>query len=385
MKYKRFLDLRHMSDLKSLFLFGPRSTGKSTLLQDQFKHANFYDLLDHDVYQKLLRNPKLLLEENLDSQEVIIIDEIQKMPKLLDEVHRLIQKYNKKFILTGSSARKLKRGAANLLAGRSWQMNMHPLCYREITDFDLVKYINIGGLPSVYTSKFPEMELKNYVNLYLQQEVMAEALTRNIIGFSDFLDLACLSVTEEINYESFASDSGLATSTVKNYFQILEDTLVGYLLPAYTKTKKRKAISRAKFYFFDVGVSNYIARRKNIELRSELFGKAFEQFIFQEINCAKNYLNKDCELKYWRSTSQFEVDFIIDNNDFKNNYAIEVKAVENINSNHLKGLLALHEEKLIQNFIVVSQEKKIRKLENGITILPWKIFLERLWAGEFFV
>lgn len=272
-----------------------------------------------------------------------------------------------------------------MLAGRSWQMNMHPLSYREITDFDLVKYINIGGLPSVYTSQYPELELKNYVNLYLYQEVMAEALTRNIVGFSNFLDLACLSVTEEINYESLASDSGLSTSTVKNYFQVLEDTLVGYLLPAYTKTKKRKAISRSKFYFFDVGVSNYIARRKNIELKSELFGKVFEQFIFQEIICAKNYLNKNCEIKYWRSTSQFEVDFIIDNNEFKNNYAIEVKATESVNAHHLKGLLALQEENQIQNLIVVSQDKKTRKLENGIIVLPWKAFLDRLWAGDFFV
>lgn len=383
-KYKRNLDLKNLSQHKSLFLFGPRSTGKSTLLQDQFKQANYYDLLDQDVYQRLIRNSKIIAEENTDNKNIIIIDEIQKMPQLLDEVHRLIQRAEKKFILTGSSARKLKRGAANLLAGRSWQVNMHPLNSQEIEDFELVKYLNFGGLPSVYTSLKPELELKSYVQLYLQQEIMAEALTRNLASFSQFLDLACLSVTEEINYESFARDSGISVSTIKNYFQILEDTLVGKLLPAYTKTKKRKAISRAKFYFFDVGVANYIAHRKNIEPKTELFGKSFEQFIFQEILCAKDYLNKDSEIKYWRSTSQFEVDFIIDNFKFEKNVAIEVKATEQVHAGHLNGLLALKEEKLIKNLIIVSLDKKTRVLENGIVVLPWKIFLAHLWSGKYF-
>ena len=253
--YKRILSLPNLLEMKSHFLFGARATGKSTLIKAQLKNeATVFDLLERDTYKRLLQEPSLL--EKADPSKIIVIDEIQKIPSLLDEVHRLIQKNNTTFLLTGSSARKLKRGSSNLLAGRAWQANLFPLVSREITDFDLERYLTRGGLPQAYDSKYWQKELKAYISLYLREEVAAEALTRNLESFSEFLDLAALSNGQEINYQSFASDCGVSLNTIKNYFDILEDTLIGIKLPAFTKTKKRKAITRSKHYLFDTGVVN---------------------------------------------------------------------------------------------------------------------------------
>ena len=293
----------------------------------------------------------------------------------LDEVHRLIQK-NYRFLLTGSSARKLKKGQSNLLAGRAWQAQLFPLSWIEIPQFNLIKYLNQGGLPMVYDSKDYEEELDSYVSLYLREEIQSEALTRNVQAFAEFLDLIALSNGQEINYESFSRDLQISPRTLKNYIEILNDTLLGFMLPGWTKTKKRKAISRGKYYLFDLGVTNTLCRRGAIKYNSELFGKAFEHFIILEVRSYLSYSRKKLSMHYWRSTSQLEVDLIIGNK-----IAVEIKSQALIQDKHLRGLRNLKEEQLIKKYIVVSLDKEERTTQDKIQIMPWEIFLKKLWRG----
>ena len=376
--YKRKLDLGLLLKKKSFFLFGPRATGKTTLIHQTFNKAKIYDLLDSETYRRLLKRPKILEEENKSKGKIIVIDEIQKQPALLDEVHRLIQTKDFRFLLTGSSARKLKRNPVNLLAGRAWQASLFPLSWVEIPKFNLIKYLNQGGLPSVYTSSSDyQEELNAYVSLYLREEIQNEALTRNVQAFAEFLDLIALSNGQEINYENFSRDLQISPSTLKNYMEILNDTLLGFSLPGYTKTKKRKAITRAKYYLFDLGVTNTLCHRGLIKKRSELFGKAFEHFIILEVRAYLNYARKFLNMTYWRSTSQFEVDLIIGNK-----VAMEIKSTMLVQDKHLKSLRAFKEEKLIKKYITVSLDTEKRVTKDNIQILPWKIFLKMLWKGE---
>ncbi len=381
-EYERILNLRKLLQQKSFFLFGPRATGKSTLIEKQLPDARIYDLLDANVFSRLMRNPSLLEEENKIKARntvapIIVIDEIQKFPPLLDEVQRLMRKHRWTFLLTGSSARKLKRGAGNLLAGRAWMAELFPLVSVEIPEFDLLTYLNRGGLPQVYGSDNPREELENYISLYLKEEIQNESLTRNLPAFSAFLDAIALSNGEEINFESFANDCGVSPVTAKNYVQIIEDTLIGFSLKGYTKTKKRKATSRIKHYLFDGGVVNTLCHRGEIFPKSELFGKAMEQFIIQEIRAYLSYKRIRKELSYWRSVSQFEVDLIIGQD-----MAIEIKATPQVSEKHLKGLRALKEEGQIKNFTLVSMDESIRQTQDSIFIYPWKEFLSRLWNNQ---
>lgn len=377
MLYKRTLNLNHLLKKKSFFLFGPRATGKTTLIHQSLGKVKIYDLLDAETYGRLLRRPKILEEENRFPGKTIVIDEIQKQPSLLDEVHRLIQKKNHRFLLTGSSARKLKRKPVNLLAGRAWQASLFPLSWVEIPQFNLIQYLNRGGLPSIYKCSEYYEELSAYVNLYLKEEIQNEALTRNVPAFAEFLDLIALSNGQEINYESFSRDLQVSPNTLKNYIEILNDTLLGFMLPGYTKTKKRKAISRAKYYLFDLGVTTVLCRRGSIKKRSELFGKAFEHFIILEIRAFLSYSRKHIDMSYWRSTSQVEVDLVVGNK-----VAIEIKATELAQDKHFKGLRALKEEKLIKKYITVSLDKTKRVTKDGIIVFPWETFLKKLWKGE---
>lgn len=362
---------------KSFFLFGPRATGKTTLIQKTLKKAKVYDLLDSDTYKNLLKRPKILEEENRQAGQVIVIDEIQKQPALLDEVHRLIQKRGCRFLLTGNSSRKLKRKSVNLLAGRAWQAELFPLSWVEIPQFNLSQYLNCGGLPAVYGCSNPQEELNAYVSLYLREEIQNEALTRNVPSFAEFLDLMALSNGQEINYESFSRDLQISTGTLRNYIEILNDTLLGFPLPGYRKTKKRKATTRMKYYLFDLGITNVICQRGVIKKRSELFGRAFEHFIILEVRAFLHYSRKRLKMSYWRSTSRSEVDLIIGDK-----IAIEIKSTDLVQDKHLKGLRALKEEKLIKKYIVVSLDKTERTAKDEIKILPWKQFLKKLWACE---
>lgn len=376
--HQRALNLKALSKKKSFFLFGPRSTGKTTLIEQQLQDALIFDLLDEDVYGELLRRPKLI-SERLDARKgspLVVIDEIQKLPKLLDEVHRLIKSKNTRFLLTGSSARKIKRGGANLLGGRAWQAELFPLTTTEIKGFSLLQYLNRGGLPHIYSSSDYQEELRSYVNLYLREEVAAEALVRNVDQFAKVLDLVGLTNGHEINYEGLSSDSGVKAKTIDNYLQIIEDTLIGFKLPAFRKTIKRKAITRSKLYLFDIGLVNHLAQSGEIKSNSELFGRAFEHFLMLEIRAYLSYSREYVPMAYWRSVKQHEVDCILGQQ-----LACEFKATRSVHPSHLHGLKALREEGLIKHYCVVSQDSEERVLD-GIPVYPWQKFLQLLWQGK---
>ena len=374
--YKRQLNLAQLLKKKSFFLFGPRSTGKTTLVKHSLAQINLYDLLDSSIYIALIKRPQILEEENREAK-IIVIDEIQKFPDLLDEIHRLIEKQGYRFLLTGSSSRKLKRKNVNLLGGRAWQAELFPLSWSEIPKFNLIKYLNRGGLPHIYNSPHYKEELNAYVSLYLREEIQNEALSRNIQAFTEFLDLIALSNGQEINYESFSQDLQVSPGTLKNYIEILDDTFLGFKLPGWTKTKKRKAISRSKYYLFDIGVTNTLCHRQFIEKKSELFGKVFEHFIILEMRAFLSYFRKRIQMAYWRSTSQMEVDLIIGND-----VAIEIKSSKDIQDKHLKSLRALKEEKLIKKYLLISLVRQKRVTDDKIEIWPWETFLNKLWKGK---
>ena len=378
--YERFLDLKKEASRKSLFLFGPRQTGKTSLLKEIFPKSPYYNLLLSDMFLKLSQRPQLIREELLalgaKSSQPVIIDEIQKLPVLLDEVHDLIEQGHR-FILTGSSARKLKRGGANLLGGRARMQHLFPLVSHEIPHYDLLRILNYGSIPSVYNSSSPLEDLEDYAGLYLKEEIQAEGLVRRIDSFSRFLQVASLYNTELVNFANIASDCGVPARTVSEYFSILQDTLIGYLLEPFTKSKKRKAIATAKFYFFDVGVSNMLAGRRGIKPKTELFGKALEHFIFTELKAYLAYTNDRRPLNYWRSTSGYEVDFLLGDE-----VAIEVKGSEMASERHLSGLTALSQEMKFKKKIIVSLDKSPRKIKD-VEILPVSVFLEQLWDNHF--
>ena len=261
MKFKRILNLHELLAKKSFFLFGPRATGKSFLIHQDFKNARLFDLLHAPTFDRLSRRPTLISEQGVDRDALVVIDEVQKLPRLLDEVHRLIEKHGTRFLLTGSSARKLRHGGANLLAGRAWKSSLFPLVSAEIPDFDLSRHLLLGGLPVVLNSSDPWEELKAYTGTYLREEIFAESIVRKLDAFVSFLDIASTKTGEEINYVSLGSDTGISPRTIQNFFEVLEDTLVGFRLPPFRKTRARKAVSREKFYLFDLGVTSSLNDR----------------------------------------------------------------------------------------------------------------------------
>jgi predicted AAA+ superfamily ATPase len=366
------------SQNESLFLWGARQTGKSTLLKELFPDALWFDLLLSDVYERLLRNPSLLRETIIAGQyKVIIIDEIQRIPELLNEVHWIITHLPVRVVMSGSSPRKIIRSNTNLLGGRALRYELYPFISQEIPDFDLLKAVNHGLLPRHYLSASPKKLISAYVGNYLRDEIAGEAKIRNVANFSRFLESAAFSNGEMVNYANIASDCGVSAVTVKEYFQILEDTLIGRFLPSYQKKPKRRVITAPKFYFFDIGIVNHLLKRGKIEFGSELFGNAFEHFIYNELFAHSNYSGKDYPIYYWRTASQIEIDFVLGNNDV----AIEVKATNNVHSKHLKGLKSFSDEYAVKQLILVCNEP-LPRISDGVRILPWKIFLEELWAGK---
>ncbi|MBW1795268.1 MAG: ATP-binding protein [Deltaproteobacteria bacterium] len=384
--YKRIQQL-NLSSQETCFIWGPRQTGKSTLLKMLFPQAIRYDLLLSTEYQRLLREPSLIREQCLaqgldanSQRDPIIIDEIQKIPTLLDEVHWLMENKGLRFILCGSSARKLRRGHANLLGGRAIRYELYPLIFPEIPAFSLIKALNSGLIPRHYDSARSSRLIQSYVGDYLKEEIAAEALTRNIPAFSRFLEVAALSNGEILNYSNIARECGISSPTVKEYFQILEDTLIGRQLPAFRKRKKRRLVTSPKFYFFDLSPVIHFSRRGKVVPGSELFGRAFEHYIWMEIVAHSSYSGLFYAMSYWRTSSGFEVDFILGDHEI----AIEVKSTELAHTTHLKGLRRFKEEYSARRSILVSLDAKPRMTEDGIEILPWQIFLERLWGGEIY-
>ena len=367
---------------ETFFLWGPRQTGKTTLLRETYRKAVWIDLLKAEEYRRYLEHPEWLRSELPENgvMPFVVIDEVQKVPQLLDEVHWLHENRGVQFALCGSSARKVRRGYANLLGGRAIRYELFGLTSSELgPDWNMDKMLNNGYLPRIYPSKTQRRLLNAYTANYLKEEIAAEGLIRNLPVFSEFLNKAALSDTEPVNYSAIARDCGVSSQTIKGYFQILEDTLLGKWLPAYGKRPKRRVVTSPKFYFSDVGVVNFLAKRGFMEQGSELYGKAFENWLFHEISAHNMYNELFSTISYWRLSSGIEVDFII--NDME--IAIEAKSSRKITSNHLKGLRQLrldHPE--VKRLLVVCCEEKPRKTEDGIEILPAEYFASRLWDNE---
>ena len=377
-EYDRIQKILDIQD-DSVFLWGARQVGKSTLVKKLFPDAKVYDLLKSDEYSRLLRKPQLLREEliSYDETKIVIIDEIQKIPSLLDEVHWLIVNRGIRFILCGSSVRKLKRVGTNLLGGRALPVMLFPFVSAEISDFNLFRAINNGMIPRHYMVQNPQKRLEAYIGVYLKEEIQDEAVVRQLSSFNRFLDVAAQCDGEMINYTNIAQDCGVSATTIKEYFNILEQTLIGYMIPAFTLSKKRRAITTKKFYYFDVGVVNYLLNRSNLQPGSIDFGHAFEHFMIQEIVAYLSYYEKREKLSYWRTANGYEVDAII--GDAR--VAIEFKSSEEVQSKHTKGLKAFEEDFPDARKIIVSLDCNKRIL-NGIEVIPALEFLQMLWNGD---
>ncbi|MBR2457333.1 MAG: ATP-binding protein [Bacteroidaceae bacterium] len=365
----------------SIFLFGARQTGKSTLLRTQFPSATFIDLLDSELRIRFQRRPSLLYEMLREKEQgsIVVIDEIPEVPELLNEVHRLISEKGLVFVLCGSSARKLKRKGYNTLGGRAYPCYLYPLVSAEIPDFDLDRALLHGMLPTHYLSKNPRRLLNAYVDVYLREEIREEALVRNLGSFQRFLEVAALTDGEMVNYANIASDCGVSAQTIKAYFGILEDTLIGYMIPAYTKVMKRRLVQAPRFYYFDVGLTQYLLRQTSLERGTPQYGHAFEHFVIQELIAYIGYHHKDEKLAYWRTHTGIEVDVVID----EAKLAIEIKSTEEIQPRHLKGLKSFGDDYPEFRKILVSLDR-INRCENDVELIYIHDFLRMLWKGELF-
>lgn len=372
---KRLLSM-DLSSGRSAFLWGPRKVGKTYWLHHEMqgKPATFLDLLETDTFAEYAARPALLRERWAGG--LTVVDEIQKVPALLDEVQWLIERKKAQFVLTGSSARKLRRGHANMLGGRAWRYEMGPLSAREVQKFDLDAALRSGLLPMHLLSPDPMQDLRAYVADYLREEIAAEALVRNIPAFTQFLRVAALTSSELLNYENVARETGVSARVVRGYFDILEDTMLGSRLAPWTRCKNRRMILTEKFYLFDVGVSNYLARRTPTP-GSPDYGKSFEHWLHMELVNWRRYQNPECPIAFWRTASGLEVDFVLGDMEV----AVEVKSSDRVHAGDLGGLRALRESHKVRHTILVSQEKKPRIID-GIEVLPWQSFLDRLYAGE---
>ena len=373
----RILDI-NLPVNRSAFLWGPRKTGKTYWINKHYKDAIIIDLLKTDVFADYASRPSLLRERYQTYHGLVVIDEIQMVPDLLNEIHWLIENSDASFLMTGSSARKLRRGHANLLGGRAWRYTMAPLTYGETKGFDLEQVITSGLLPPHFLSPDPVQDLRSYVADYLKEEIAAEAVVQSIPNFSEFLRVASLTSGELLNYTNVGRETGVSAKVVRNYFQILEDTLLGYRVSPWRKAKNRRLIETEKFYLFDVGVTNYLSHRSP-RIGTPEFRKSFEHYILMELKAYQAYRNPELDIRYWRTASGFEVDFILGDM----NLAIEVKASQKIHRGHTRGLKALQEEYSIGRVVIVSLEKQPRRLDSSIEVLPWQTFLEIFWSGGF--
>ena len=367
----------------TFFLWGPRQTGKSTLLRVTYPAAPRIDLLQSDTFHRYLQQPSLLREEvHKTAPPFVIIDEIQKLPVLLDEVHWLHENYGTRFALCGSSARKVRHGHANLLGGRALRFELHGLVSVELGDaFDLQQVLNQGYLAGIFGRRHHRKLLRSYVADYLKEEIVAEGLTRNLPSFSEFLTVAALDDTGVVNFSNIARECAVSPPTVRNYYEILVDTLLGRFLPAFRFRPKRRVQAAAKFYFADVGVVNALARRGEVQPRTEVFGKAFENWVFHELAAYLDYADRDDEISYWRLSSGSEVDFVVG----RAKLAIEVKGTALVKPHHLRALQQFKQEYPSCNRrIVVSLDAAPRKTNDGIEILPATYFARALWNGELF-
>ncbi|MBM4343402.1 MAG: ATP-binding protein [Deltaproteobacteria bacterium] len=381
MLFSRRLDLRPVLRQRSCLLLGPRQTGKSRLLRETFGDAVTFDLLDHRVFQRLSADPGRMADELAMAAPpggLVVIDEIQKLPELLDEAHRLIESRGLRFVLTGSSARKLRRQGVNLLGGRAWVRQLHPLVRCEIGEgFDLLRALRFGTLPAVWLSDDPAEDLRAYTGTYLREEVAHEGLVRSVPAFSRFLEVAAACNGQLINKTQIASDAQVARTTLHEYFEILKDTLLAFELPPYAHTVKRKPVQTSKFYFFDAGVARALRGLPALREDTVEFGEAFEHYLCHELRTWVDTCAPGTPLAFWRSTGGHEVDFVLGER-----LAVEVKATRAVKGSDLRGLRALAEDAPGMRLVVVCREPVARKV-GAVEILPWQQFLDALWAGAF--
>ena len=387
--FERILNI-DLPEKQSAFLWGARQTGKSFFLKQKFKDAVYYDLLDTHEFIRLSKAPYIMREELLSMESntlklPVIIDEIQRVPELLNEVHWLIENAKIKFILCGSSARRLKTSSTNLLGGRAWKYNFYPLVFPEIPDLDLLRVLRHGMIPNHYLAKpeYLQSHLESYVEVYLACEIRDEGLVRNLMGFARFLDVAGMSSGEMLNANNIARDCGIDRNTVQAYYQILIDTLLGYYIYPFRKKVKREIIKATpKFYLFDVGIANYLSKQDINALEGASAGKSFEHYILMELMAYKGINHKRYEITYWRTKTGLEVDFILGQAEV----AIEVKISKTVHKQDLKGLIAFLEEYPSAKAIVVSLDKRKRKISidnnSTIFIVPYALFLKELWDNK---
>ncbi len=376
--YKRLLNI-DFSEAQAVFLWGPRKVGKTTFLKAHFPQAVFYDLLDRTLQSKLTVHLGFFKEELLaKSPSLVIVDEVQKVPSLLDDIHWLLENTSIKFVLCGSSARKLKRGAANLLGGRAWRYQMLPLTTAEIPQFDLNRALNHGLLPQHYRATRVDPYLESYVLDYISEEIQSEALVRNVGLFAKFMDAVGATNGQLLNYANVARECGVNAKTVRAYYQILEDTLLGYTLQPWTLSKKKRLIETATFYLCDVSLVRVLKEFIPIAPKTEEFGRAFEHFLINEIRAYLIYSESRQKISFWRTSTGQEVDLIVGNMAL----AIEFKAKANVLPEDLKGLFALQEDQSIGQAIAVTLDEQRRQLNSGILIVPWQEFCKDLWAGK---
>ena len=368
---------------QSAFLWGPRKTGKSTYLRLNFPKSVVYDFLQTELFLEFSKQPSLLRERLLAKDDYaldhpVILDEVQKVPQVLDEVHWLIENKGLRFILCGSSARKLKRGKANLLGGRAWRYEMFPLVTAELGDLNLLTILNCGMIPDHYMRNGYRKALKAYTQDYLKEEVFDEGLTRKVPAFSRFFDAMGYSHGELTNYSNIARDCGVDSKTVREYYQILVDTLLGKMIAPFKMRQDRHVISRTpKFYLFDVGVAGSITKRHLEEEKGALFGKALEHFIFMELSAYNSYHELDYEINFWRTKSGLEVDFVLGGAEV----AVEIKGTDRVDKRDLRSLITFMEEYSPRKSMVVCNEREERVYKE-IQIIPWREFLCNLWEGK---
>ncbi|PIP16653.1 MAG: AAA family ATPase [bacterium (Candidatus Ratteibacteria) CG23_combo_of_CG06-09_8_20_14_all_48_7] len=380
----RMLDLR-LPHKQSAFLWGARKTGKTTYLKEKFPKSLVYDFLKTDLFLEFSKRPSLLRERLLAKnkgtlKEPIILDEVQKIPQVLDEVHWLIENNGLRFVLCGSSARKLKKGQANLLGGRAWRYELFPLVSHEIGKSNLLRILNHGLIPLHYLQNDDDCKksLEAYVQDYLREEVFAEGLTRNIPAFSRFFDAFGYSHGEITNYCNIARECGVDSKTVKEYYQILIDTFLAVRVEPFKKRQSRQVITKAsKYYMFDVGVAGYLTKRHLAEQKGAEFGKAFEHFMLMEIVAYRSYAQKDFTINFWRTKTGLEVDFVLNGGEI----AIEIKGARLVDKRDLNGLEAFIQTYAPKRNILICNEKE-KRIHGKIDILPWEIFLHQLWSGK---
>ena len=387
--FSRFLQLPDLTK-QNVFLWGPRKVGKSSWIRHNLPHAVYIDLLKSDIYSEYASNPALLRERYAvlsTAQEArlpIVIDEVQRCPPLLDEVHWLIENTPQRFLLTGSSARKLRRQHANLLGGRAWRREMRPLTSAEISadgtnTFDIERAIVHGLIPTHYLSNDYKEELRSYVADYLVEEIAHEGAVRSLPAFSDFLRVASITNSELLNYTNVAREVGVSAKVVRGYFEILEDTLLGFRIAPWSKSRNRRMVETEKFYLFDVGVCNHLARRTPAYGTPE-FGKSFEHFILMELLAYRAYRSPDLEVRFWRTSNKQEVDFILNDKEV----ALEIKSSSKTALVDCKNLFIVREDGAIKRRILVSFDQQPKILSDrfgAIEILPWREFLQQLWQG----